>query len=223
MSQQWGLVMRVFHGSDKWIEKIDLMKGKTHPDFGRGFYVTKIRGHAHRRAVDIALMNGTSPVITEFEYHEAYPVNMQLSFKCFDKPSEEWANFVMMNRNTNIVQPSHSYDIVEGPIADDWVTYQLERYRKGRISMSTLIEKLNYREPTHQICFCTSESLWALELVNDDVRFDLEDLYSLIIGAMIREFQFTEKEATRQLYRSAVFARLSDTGTKLYKQSVAGL
>ena len=25
--------MRVFHGSDTWIERIDLTKGKTHPDF----------------------------------------------------------------------------------------------------------------------------------------------------------------------------------------------
>ncbi|MCL2072327.1 MAG: DUF3990 domain-containing protein [Marinilabiliaceae bacterium] len=36
--------MRVFHGSDTRIEKIDLTKGKEHPDFGRGFYVTNVRG-----------------------------------------------------------------------------------------------------------------------------------------------------------------------------------
>ena len=209
--------MRVFHGSDTWIEKIDLLKGKTHPDFGRGFYVTKIRGHAHRRAVNIALTNGTTPVITEFEYHEAYPQNMQLSVKRFDELSEEWADFVMMNRNTNIVQPTHSYDIVEGPIADDWVTFQLERYRRGKITMSTLIEKLKYRnEPTHQICFCTSESLWALELVDEDFRFDSEDLYSLIVEAMMTDFQLAETEAARKFYRSDVFAQLSDKTTGLY-------
>jgi hypothetical protein len=41
--------MRVFHGSDTFIERIDLAKGAEYLDFGQGFYVTAIRKHAHKR------------------------------------------------------------------------------------------------------------------------------------------------------------------------------
>ncbi|MDR1593537.1 MAG: DUF3990 domain-containing protein [Prevotellaceae bacterium] len=210
--------MKVFHGSDTRIEKIDLARGKEHPDFGRGFYVTRVRGHAHRRAVDIALANRTAPIVTEYEYNEVYPVNMQLQVKQFPDVSEEWVRFVIMNRDMRIAQPAHSYDIVEGPIANDWVTYQIRRYQKGKITLEQLIKALQYRETTHQICFCTPESLWALDVVEDDTRFDQEDMHSLIIEMLMNEFNITEMEATRRFYRSTVFANLSDTETDLYKQ-----
>ena len=44
--------MKVYHGSDVRIEKIDLTKSGDFKDFGRGFYVTGIRKHAHQRAID---------------------------------------------------------------------------------------------------------------------------------------------------------------------------
>ena len=210
--------MRVFHGSDTLIEKIDLAKGKEHPDFGRGFYVTNIRDHAHRRAINMAIENNTKPVITEFEYIEAYPVNTGLSVKRFDAPSEEWVNFVMMNRDARTAQPTHAYDIVEGPVANDWVTYQIKRYQKGRITIERLIKELQYRESTHQICFCTLESLLALVLVEDETRFDREDMYSMIIENMERDYQLTQFEAAHQLYRSTFFVQLSDKETKLYER-----
>ena len=211
--------MRVFHGSDMRIEKIDLTKGKEHTDFGKGFYVTNIRGHAHQRAVNIAIEKNTKPVVTEFEYIEAYPVNTGLSVMRFDKPSEEWVNFVIMNRDETIVQPAHSYDIVEGPIANDWVTYQIKRYKKSKINLEQLIKKLLYREQTHQICFCTPESLLALRLMEDDSQFDIEDLCSLMIENLETDYQMTQLEAVSRLYRSNVFAKLSDKESFLYEKT----
>jgi hypothetical protein len=52
--------MRVFHGSDVRIEKIDLSKGGELKDFGRGFYVTNVRKHAYRRSMDIADQHNNS-------------------------------------------------------------------------------------------------------------------------------------------------------------------
>jgi hypothetical protein len=66
--------MKVFHGRDIRIEKIELSKSGAFKDFGRGFYVTDIRKHAHRRAIDVAAENETKPVVTTFNYLEAYPV-----------------------------------------------------------------------------------------------------------------------------------------------------
>jgi len=38
--------MKVYHGSHIKVDKIDLSKCKPNKDFGRGFYVTKLRYHA---------------------------------------------------------------------------------------------------------------------------------------------------------------------------------
>ena len=46
----------------------------------------------------------------------------------FPDYSEEWAEFVVMNRKNDSDIPAHSYDIVIGPIADDTVGVQIRRY-----------------------------------------------------------------------------------------------
>lgn len=39
----------------------------------------------------------------------------------FDNYSEEWAKFIILNRNNPTDHPAHDYDVVIGPIADDRV------------------------------------------------------------------------------------------------------
>jgi hypothetical protein len=208
--------MKVFHGSDVRIDKIDLDKGGEFKDFGRGFYVTNIRKHAYSRALDIAAEHGTKPIVTEFEYMEAYPLTMQMTLKRFDTVSEEWVKFVIMNRDRNLRHPAHACDIVEGPIADDWVTTQIERYQKGRITVEQLIERLTFREPTHQICFCTPELLWALELVEDDARFDIEDIGNALIEALTVDYKMDEQKALHTLFHSKTYEQLAHSETKMY-------
>jgi hypothetical protein len=50
-----------------------------------------------------------------------------------------------MNRNNNTDTPTHPYDIVIGPIADDTVGVQIRRFVNGYIPMNTLIEELRFR------------------------------------------------------------------------------
>ncbi len=159
--------MRVFHGSDILIRDIDLAKSGRIKDFGPGFYVTTIQKHAIQRAVETAEMHGTKPVVTEYEYSENFALNAKMSIKKFENIDKEWAEFIILNRNKDIVQPAHNFDIIEGAIADDWISKQILRYQKGKISMDELIKKLTFKEPTYQICFCTPESLYALETVEN--------------------------------------------------------
>jgi len=49
--------MKVYHGSDIRIDTIDLSKSKPGKDFGRGFYVTKLRKQAEEMAKRIANWN----------------------------------------------------------------------------------------------------------------------------------------------------------------------
>ena len=200
--------MRVYHGSDVRIDEIDLSKSGNFKDFGRGFYVTNILKHAQARAVNIAQINGSQPVVTEFEFIEQYPVTMGMKVKKFETVSDEWVEFIVMNRNRRIAHPAHSFDIVEGAIADDWVTMQIDRYIKGKISAKKLIENIKFRELTHQICFCTTESLFALEAVNDDKLFDIEDITNAVVKKLAIENNLNELDAMKLFFNSKTYENL---------------
>ncbi len=208
--------MKVYHGGDTRIEKIDLQKSRDYLDFGKGFYVTLIRKHAHQRALSVAEKNRTNPIVTVFDYHEFYPERHNMNVKRFSMVSTEWVEFVVMNRDEDIKQPAHDYDIVEGPIADDWVTSQIKNYQKGKITIEQLLKKIEHRELTHQICFCTSESLFALEQIGYDDIFNTEEITNAVLEALMFDFKMDEKAAMDTLYLTELYARLADKDTKLH-------
>ena len=58
---------------------------------------------------------------------------------------------------------THPYDIVIGPVANDGVAYQLERYHEGVIDMKTLVEELTYRNLNRQFFFGTERAIAILK------------------------------------------------------------
>jgi hypothetical protein len=212
--------MQVFHGSNVRIEKIDLAKSEFFKDFGRGFYVTNIREHAYLRAVDVCERHNTNkPIVTEFKYMETYPVTVGMNLKKFENVSKEWVEFIMLNRNRQISHPAHTFDIVEGPIADDRMVIQIRLYEQGKISMEKLVEKLTYREPTHQICFCTLGSLYALELVDEnEFNSAIDDITKNILETMIIDFKIAESAAIKIFYSSKFYEKLSNADSLLWQK-----
>jgi hypothetical protein len=210
----------VFHGSDTKIEEIDLSKSEYFKDFGRGFYVTNIREQAYARAIDITRRHGLNrPVITEFNYIETYPNTVGLNIKKFENVSKEWVEFIILNRNRRISHPAHVFDIVEGPIANDKMVIQIRLYELGRITIDNLIERLTYREPTHQICFCTLASLYALEIVeNKDFYSAIDEKTGYILERIIIDFNLNESEAIKFFYGSNFYEKLSDPNTLLWEK-----
>ena len=211
--------MKVYHGSDTRIENIDLQKSRDYLDFGKGFYVTLIRKHAHQRSLDIAERNKTNPIVTVFDYHEFYPERHGMNVKRFPFVSTEWVEFVVMNRDEDIKQPAHNYDIVEGPIADDWVTSQIKNYQKGKITLQQLLIRIERRELTHQICFCTSESLFALEQIGYDDIYNTEEITNAVIEALMLDYNMDEKTAMDKFYLTELYAHLADKDTELHTKS----
>jgi len=209
--------MKVYHGSYIRIETIDLSQAEENKDFGKGFYVTNIRKHAARWAKRIAREHNATPEVTEFLFYETAFTDSIYHVLRFPEPNREWVEFVMMNRDPNIPKPAHNYDIVEGPIANDWVTSQIKLYEKGKITMDTLIEKLTHRENTHQICLCTTESLSAIKLLGDNISPEIEEITKSVITALT-ESGIDRMTATNIFYNSTVFTRLSDINTKLYSK-----
>lgn len=156
--------MKLYHGSNIEIITPDLSKSKPYKDFGQGFYLSADRNQAQRMAEQktLQMMYG-APIVSEFEVDEGFLSSPELNIKIFYDYSVEWARFILENRDMKRQQPTHQYDIVYGPIADDGVTFQLRRYQSGVISIEELVKELQYAKGiTFQYFFGTPLALSKL-------------------------------------------------------------
>lgn len=156
--------MILYHGSNIDIDKIDLTKSNPYKDFGKGFYLSADKQQAQRMAEQrTSILLEGKPTLNKYQFDETILNDNSLKILCFEKYSEDWANFVLKNRDFNIEQPCHNYDIVYGPIADDGVTFQLRRYKTGMISLEQLVNELKYSKGiTFQYYFGTELAISKL-------------------------------------------------------------
>ena len=208
--------MKVYHGSYIRIDSVDLSKSKSYKDFGKGFYVTKFRHHAENWANAIGENNNTEGVVTEFEYIEGDFIESICKIKRFNGYDEEWLDFIVMNRDRKKTEFIHDYDIVEGPVANDKVQNTLKFYLKGKFSKETFLEMLTYHEETHQICFCTLNSLQSLERIDDTPTMDIVLISEQIIEALMLEKNIDENTSSDIFYSSNTFVKISNKSTGIY-------
>lgn len=155
--------MKLYHGSNMLIEQIDLSKCKPYKDFGQGFYLTEIKEQAEQMAKRTAAIYGGEPVVTEFEFDET--VLNTLSVKVFTEPDQEWALFVMANRSRKHMQPTHGFDIVIGPVADDTIATLFRNFDDGIIDLQMLVNGLRYKKVSSQYLFHSVEAIKYLHRI----------------------------------------------------------
>jgi len=163
--------MILYHGSYTHFDKIDLNKGRKHKDFGQGFYTTKIESQARQWAINMSARFGTSNgFVTIFECDESLFKNYKYLY--FSKPTEEWAYFIMNNRNTDFTDSENQinnrknqFDIVEGPVANDNIAVVLDQFMMNMKSGTALVEALEYKNLNHQISFHSENGISLLKKV----------------------------------------------------------
>ena len=155
--------MRLYHGSNIIIEQINLSKCRPYKDFGQGFYLTAIKEQAEQMARRTSAIYGGEPIVTEFEFDES--ALSFLSVKMFKDPSEEWALFVMANRSRKNVQPTHDFDIVIGPVADDTIATLFRNFDDGIIDLPMLVQGLKYKKVSSHYLFHSAEAIKYLHRV----------------------------------------------------------
>jgi len=210
--------MRVYHGSYVKVDKIDLSKCKPNKDFGKGFYVTKFRNHAENWAKIMGEKYGTDGFVSEFEFSENDFTKSICNIKHFDTYNEEWLDFVVESRDKNRKTSIHNYDIIIGPVANDKVQNTLRLYLKGKISKEKFLKMLTHHEETHQICFCTLNSLQTIDRVDDTPTYDVVMISEPIIEKLIIDFNFDEEKTTNLLFNSDTYKKLCDKETKFYEK-----
>ena len=153
---------KIYHGSIEEVKRPEIRHPNHSLDYGSGFYTTTSFEQA-KRWVERKMNDKDVSVgyVNVYELDDNVLKDMKSLF--FEKPTEEWVNFVRRNRTDR--EFSHDYDIVYGPVADDSVYTQFMLYEGGIISMSTLIQELKTYKLVDQYLFHTEKSLLAIKFV----------------------------------------------------------
>ena len=157
---------KVYHGSLEEVRTPEIRLPNRSLDYGHGFYTTTSYEQA-RKLVERRMKDNEAAVgyVNVYELDEEEIKRMRLLI--FEKPTEEWVNFVMKNRTERGF--THDYDVVYGPVADDSVYTQFTLYEGGIISMPTLIQELKTYKLVDQYLFHTEESLRAIRFVESKI------------------------------------------------------
>lgn len=142
--------MKLFHGSNMEVTSPKILTNGYYKDFGFGFYCTNIEKQAKRWA----MTKKKQHIVSVYEYDE----NTSLKIKRFSEMTEEWLDFIVSCRNGK----THSFDLVEGPMADDTIWDYIEDFLQGNITREAFWVLVKFRYPTHQMVFCTEQALASL-------------------------------------------------------------
>ena len=147
--------MTVFHGSNQIIEKPQILVEGFYKDFGYGFYCTKLE----KQAIRWATTRKNPHIVNVYEY--TFKDSENLKVKSFENLTDEWLDFIATCRSG----VEHTFDIVEGPMADDTIWDYVEDFLNGDISREAFWVLAKFKSPTHQIVFCTEQSLGCLNFL----------------------------------------------------------
>lgn len=146
--------MKIYHGSNVVVEHPDVRVRGFEKDFGYGFYCTAMELQAKKWA----LTKKNCHIVNVYEMME---VDDDCRVLKFGDMSEDWLDFVVSCRRG----VPHSYDIVEGPMADDQIWNYIEDFVSGDISRSAFWELVKFRHPTHQVVFCSQKALCHIQYI----------------------------------------------------------
>lgn len=153
--------MELYHGS---IEKVELPEIRTPNrtlDYGAGFYLTSSHDQAEswvRRKFKGDIVRGWLNV---YEYNP--DLETELSVLSFEKPDEQWLDFVMANRMDRDFM--HNYDIVKGPVANDRVYASFALYEAGILGKQALISELKAYRLVNQILLHSVDALKTIRFI----------------------------------------------------------
>lgn len=153
--------MKLYHGS---IEKVELPEIRTPNrtlDYGAGFYLTSSYDQAEswvRRKFKGDIVRGWLNV---YEYNP--DLETELSVLSFEKPDEQWLDFVMANRMDRDFM--HNYDIVKGPVANDRVYASFALYEAVILGKQALISELKAYKLVNQILLHSVDALKTIRFI----------------------------------------------------------
>ena len=163
-------MISLFHGTTMEVSEPLVGVGRKKVDFGRGFYLTKMKRQASLWAETIAERRMTAtPVLNEYRFDIDLAKELAGGrYKVFAAYDLEWLNYVVDCRRGGKQQKQ--YDVVEGGVANDKVIDTVEDYENGRITAEQALDQLRYMKPNNQICFRSQDAInYLLTFIGSEV------------------------------------------------------
>jgi len=154
--------MKLYHGSLEIVQKPEIRKANRTLDYGSGFYTTTSYEQADawvKRRMDESKQK--KGYVNVYDISEVLPSSLRQLI--FLSPTEEWVDFVMLNRTEKDFV--HDYDIVYGPVANDRVYAAFALYEGGLLDKQDLIKELKTYRLVDQYLFHTEAALQVLTFV----------------------------------------------------------
>jgi len=157
--------MILYHGSIDTIEHPKILEQQRLLDFGKGFYLTSSVEQAERWALIKMKRTGgkAKAIVNCYRPTDDLIHHSQLKTKIFYEATEEWLDFILMNRSSDI---QHGYDMVTGPVANDTLYQTLTLFETGILTKSETIARLKIHRLFDQYSFHTPEALACLNFVD---------------------------------------------------------
>ncbi len=146
----------LYHGSTLRVDRPLCNVGREDLDFGKGFYLTRLKEQAVNWANRMRLIRAA-----DLAYINVYKLNMEQvlanEYRLFNMSSynQEWLDFIVQSRNGK--KPWLPYDIIEGGVADDKVIDTVEEYISGNITVEQALGQLIHKHPNNQMCILNQE------------------------------------------------------------------
>jgi hypothetical protein len=157
--------MLLYHGSNQEVAVPDLSKSRKTLDFGIGFYLTSNEKQAIQYAEKVVLRakkRREFPGVATVNTYELDVENAEHSLRCrvFEKPDEEWLDYVVANRDDKGTKGD--YDVVIGPMANDDVYQVVEYYQDGGITKQIALRRLKVKKLFNQYVLKTEAAFAEL-------------------------------------------------------------
>lgn len=157
--------MKLYHGSNMKVEEPMLLENQRALDFGKGFYVTSSKEQARKWARTVVKRSGTGVATINVYEIDENELN-KLSILRFETASEEWLDFVVLNRRMMNIE--NQYDIVIGPVANDSTLPVIDNYMNGIYDKDEAVKRLLPQNLTDQYAFLTVDAINLLQFEGDE-------------------------------------------------------
>lgn len=154
--------MIVFHGSLHIIDNPVIKESDRTLDYGCGFYTTTDYDQAERWVGRHRGDGHTQGYVNIYQIDKNDILKHNALW--FDKPDEDWVDFVYRNRTDRTFR--HEYDFVYGPVANDKVYAAFTLYEDGLLNRHDLINELKTYTLVDQLLLHTECALKCLQFIN---------------------------------------------------------
>ena len=153
--------MILYHGSNVEVKIPKIYFTEKGRDFGPAFYLTPIKEQTERMAKRKCkqLKNGT-PIVSVFVWDEDVS---ELNYRIFREADLDWLEMIIACRKDPRFM--HSFDIVEGKIADDSVGETVLFVLSEIMRKEDALEKIKFQKINSQIAFCSELALEGLQFI----------------------------------------------------------